>query len=674
VFEDMEQPSSDTEGKVAVGGNATFSNYSIGAILNNSYGTEDVLVVGGYLLYNSGAVYNGNVVYGDSTNLPQDNVSITGGTLRRDTPINFSHAEICLQNLSQSVSNIAETDSVTFEYGKLTLAGDNPFANVFHVNGSDLSNANDFEINVPNGSVVLVNISGTDVSWTGGAVVNGTAISNVLYNFYEAGTLYIQGIDVRGSVLAPYADLDFPSGVVNGQVIVKSMASGSGQFNAGQNNATYFNGNLPGSSQIINLATIIEFDQDDSDSTNNSSSVEINVTGSTSGSNTPSDDEDWDYVGSFGLQEMIWSMTDDNSGNKLIGTVGGKIYRSEDDGLTWELLNDEMNVGWIWDLEVDNSGNIYAATEQGLFISLDNGASWSEPYPTDYDVRTVEVTAGGTVYAGTWGYGILRKLSGQGFEEINEGLTSLAIQSLAIDSNGNIYAGTFGNGVMKSTDNGSTWAETGLDYDFVWAVDVNSNDEVYAGTYGGGVYKSDDGGTNWQVLNDGLNSLYVYNISIDENDNVYLSTWTNGIYMIEANLSQSWNQVGMNGVNVSSIMYDSGESTLYIATSSGSIYKKTDFVTAVNNEPISDDFELSQNYPNPFNPSTTIKYTVAEAGLYTVNIYSVIGEKVQTLVSEFHNAGNYEVNFNASNLASGIYIYQLKGNNILLMKKMILLK
>jgi choice-of-anchor A domain-containing protein len=67
VFEDMEQPSSDTEGKVAVGGNATFSNYSIGAILNNSYGTEDVPVVGGYLLYNSSAVYNGNVVYDNST-------------------------------------------------------------------------------------------------------------------------------------------------------------------------------------------------------------------------------------------------------------------------------------------------------------------------------------------------------------------------------------------------------------------------------------------------------------------------------------------------------------------------------------------------------------------------------------------------------------------------------
>ena len=66
--------------------------------------------------------------------------------------------------------------------------------------GSNLSSANNVSINVPNGSVVLVNIGGTTLTWTGGLVVNGTAISNVLFNFYQATSLTIQGIDITGSV------------------------------------------------------------------------------------------------------------------------------------------------------------------------------------------------------------------------------------------------------------------------------------------------------------------------------------------------------------------------------------------------------------------------------------------------------------------------------------------
>ncbi|MCK9282428.1 MAG: T9SS type A sorting domain-containing protein [Melioribacteraceae bacterium] len=85
-------------------------------------------------------------------------------------------------------------------------------------------------------------------------------------------------------------------------------------------------------------------------------------------------------------------------------------------------------------------------------------------------------------------------------------------------------------------------------------------------------------------------------------------------------------------------------------------------------------FELSQNYPNPFNPSTVIKYAINKQANVNLSIYNVLGQKVIELVNSFQNAGTYEVNFNASSLSSGIYIYSLSNGSNLISKKMLLLK
>ncbi|MDP3147704.1 MAG: carbohydrate binding domain-containing protein [Ignavibacteria bacterium] len=85
-------------------------------------------------------------------------------------------------------------------------------------------------------------------------------------------------------------------------------------------------------------------------------------------------------------------------------------------------------------------------------------------------------------------------------------------------------------------------------------------------------------------------------------------------------------------------------------------------------------FDLKQNYPNPFNPSTTIQYSIQKEGFVTLNVYNIIGQKVISLVNDFKKAGNYHVNFNASRLASGMYLYQLQSGSFVNTKKMILLK
>jgi len=93
---------------------------------------------------------------------------------------------------------------------------------------------------------------------------------------------------------------------------------------------------------------------------------------------------------------------------------------------------------------------------------------------------------------------------------------------------------------------------------------------------------------------------------------------------------------------------------------------------AVNNIPTT--YGLSQNYPNPFNPSTKINYQLPKAGYVSLIIYDILGRQILTLVNEFKSEGKYSANFNANKLASGVYIYQLRSNNFISTKKMILTK
>ena len=86
------------------------------------------------------------------------------------------------------------------------------------------------------------------------------------------------------------------------------------------------------------------------------------------------------------------------------------------------------------------------------------------------------------------------------------------------------------------------------------------------------------------------------------------------------------------------------------------------------------EFTLSQNYPNPFNPTTKISFSIPEASNVTLKVYNTLGQEVATLVNDFKTAQSYSVDFNASNLASGVYIYTLKYGNQSISKKMMLLK
>jgi hypothetical protein len=85
-------------------------------------------------------------------------------------------------------------------------------------------------------------------------------------------------------------------------------------------------------------------------------------------------------------------------------------------------------------------------------------------------------------------------------------------------------------------------------------------------------------------------------------------------------------------------------------------------------------FQLLQNYPNPFNPSTVIDYTIGKASNVTLKVYNLLGQEVATLVNGHQVANTYKVNFNASGLPSGVYIYELRAGSNVASGKMLLMK
>jgi hypothetical protein len=114
----------------------------------------------------------------------------------------------------------------------------------------------------------------------------------------------------------------------------------------------------------------------------------------------------------------------------------------------------------------------------------------------------------------------------------------------------------------------------------------------------------------------------------------------------------------------------------YVTCQDNGLYLiKFDNVSGVeNNNTLVKDFTLSQNYPNPFNPSTSISYNIPNPAFVSLKVYDMLGKEVAVLVNEEKPAGTYNVEFNAKNLASGIYFYKMQAGNFTITKKLTLLK
>lgn len=231
VIGDAVMSSTDVEGRVAVGGDAVFSNFAVGEALIPSGGARDDLLVGGDISFTDGTVYSGNLVHGGNATLV--NVTLPSGSVMQSAVQDFLVTEAILKKRSGLWADMPPTGDVKLEWGILSLDGDDKAVNLFEVDGADLDAANTLQLTVPAGSNCLINVSGADCkAMFMGITLTGVAAADVLFNFHEASLLTVEGIGIPGSILAPYAHTVFNSGAITGQVLCRSL-QGGGQINLG---------------------------------------------------------------------------------------------------------------------------------------------------------------------------------------------------------------------------------------------------------------------------------------------------------------------------------------------------------------------------------------------------------------------------------------------------------
>jgi hypothetical protein len=223
------------------------------------------------------------------------------------------------------------------------------------------------------------------------------------------------------------------------------------------------------------------------------------------------------------------------------------------------------------------------------------------------------------------------------------------------------------NGWFQQTS-GTTNSLTGVSF-----IDANNGWTV---GFSGTILRTTDGGENWISQASGINDD-LYRVSFTDANNG-TAVGDSGIILRTTNGGTNWfSQVSgtTNGLfGVSFTDANNGTAVGY----NGTILRTTDggasFFEEKDIDEIPKAYYLSNNYPNPFNPSTKIKYSVPQTSQVQIKVFDVLGNEITTLVNEEKPTGTYELDWNAENLPSGVYFYQLRAGSFVETKKMVLMK
>ena len=289
IFGNIVQEFTDSQGRVAAGGSASYNNVSVASEIQGIDPLYPQLVVGGSLFWANGSVgyfsdinsgspayKKGDIVVGGNAYIAQKNggSSVAFGSLTTGAALPFSFAaeQTYLQGMSAYWGQLAATGNTSIKPGEIFLTGADPYLNVFTLSAFDVKQNIGFHINVPEGSTTLVNISGAVGKMENFGFyfngkdgnLDGDDLNNdgqpdflfpdslILYNFFEATALSIAGIEVHGSILAPGADALFSNGHIEGNLIARSL------FGTGEAHNELFNGRLP-SHPVPEPATVLLF-------------------------------------------------------------------------------------------------------------------------------------------------------------------------------------------------------------------------------------------------------------------------------------------------------------------------------------------------------------------------------------------------------------------------------
>lgn len=371
------------------------------------------------------------------------------------------------------------------------------------------------------------------------------------------------------------------------------------------------------------------------------------------------------------------------NGQVFIGGVyGNGIYFSTDNGVTW--LRNDQTAGMIWNAKsiVVLNDKFFISGDNGVYCTTDNGQSWQNALGINTSQLLLK---NDTLFAAT-SEGVKYTINaGENWTDVgkkNTNINNIEIYHDKFFGGGDLAIIYYTNQLMdwvpacrNSPEGFSTRVE------FLKIID----DTLYSCNYGG-MYRRALNDFNYPELsvpddiiesyynkevgeetyisfaigNFGFDTLKVYDVISSDPDFIVSRT--------RMNIPPEWGF----GVNLNYKFTDPGKrSTIITVISSDSAAKNT-FTVEVSGLPI--EFVLQQNTPNPFNPITKINYTLPSTGFTTLKVFNSIGEEVSVLVEEMQDGGKHTAIFNAGNLSSGVYFYQLQSGTLLQTKKMILLK
>ena len=367
-------------------------------------------------------------------------------------------------------------------------------------------------------------------------------------------------------------------------------------------------------------------------------------------------------------------------GNEIYaGTYGSGIFKSTDNGITWQAKNNGLRNFEIESFQVKNDA-IFASTHEGIFKSTNGGDLWEIVFPIKLVYSMTQIN--GVLFGGICscsGGGIVRSTDdGYTWEPVVNGLINYNITAL-ISLNNTVYAGS-GNGVFRTTNYGDEWISmmSGLPENTSVACFATKGDTLIIGTNESGAYYMKQQDSVFRPFGTGIPQGVKINRIVSYNSHLFASTAI-GFYYLPNTVSQ-WQSVndGMTKPDVYGILLYGNE--IFVGsgvTAHNGVFRRiiNQFVPVIENTAvIPDNIYLYESYPNPFNSTTVIKYSVPEKTFVDLKIYDVLGREMLTLEQSLKPAGTYSVRFDASRFSSGIYFCLLKSAKTVKYQRLVLIK
>jgi choice-of-anchor A domain-containing protein len=212
---DFTSANNEVRGSIVAAGNVTANGFTVNAGNTDAYGGYAV-VAGGVLNYTGGTINNGSYYAGGGT-VFNSTTGLGSATASNTLPLSFASTGAALTTLSSSLSTLAATGSALSQWGGLTFTGAASGVTVIDVSAADLDSVSYLKTDsLAAGSTIILNVSGTSVS---AAKLSAFSNFNIIYNFYEATSLYISNTSLTGTVLAPLATVTGSGASVAGQVV-----------------------------------------------------------------------------------------------------------------------------------------------------------------------------------------------------------------------------------------------------------------------------------------------------------------------------------------------------------------------------------------------------------------------------------------------------------------------